>query len=65
MNNMILFHYKYIIIDIIQKIKKDKEEFLKGIGPATAHRYSWSVASERTVDYSSIIYDLYDRKPGL
>jgi hypothetical protein len=46
------------------KNKKRQGRILRGIGPATAHRYSWSVASERTVDYSSIIYDLYDRKPG-
>jgi predicted metalloprotease with PDZ domain len=46
------------------KHKKGHGKILRGIGPATAHRYSWSVASEKTVDYSSVTYDLYDRTPG-
>ena len=61
--------YDYLCLQIysnpcIVKHKKHHGKILKGIGPATAHRLSWSVSSEKTIDYSSIRSALYDRIMG-
>lgn len=46
----------------VTKRKKRHGKILDGIGPATASRYSWSIASERTGDYSSVHSELYARR---
>lgn len=48
----------------VTKNKKRQRKILGGIGPATALRFSWSITSEKTVDYSSVRSDLYGQRPG-
>lgn len=38
----------------IPKNKKRRGKIVKGIGPATALRFSWSATSEKTIDYQRI-----------
>ncbi|UJR23588.1 hypothetical protein I4U23_026577 [Adineta vaga] len=47
------------------KHKKKQGKVFDGIGPATDLRISWSLKSEKTVDYSSVHSDLYRRRSGV
>ena len=48
----------------VTKRKKKHGQILDGIGPATGLRFSWSIRSEKTMDYSSIRSDLHGREIG-
>jgi hypothetical protein len=48
----------------IGKHKKRPGKVVKGIGPATGLRFSWSTTSEKTTDYSSIHSDQHSQRTG-
>ncbi|CAF1516575.1 unnamed protein product [Adineta ricciae] len=47
------------------KHKKRQGKVFDGIGPAADLRFSWSLRSEKTIDYSSAHSNSYGRKPTL